>query len=114
MVYKRHGFKNVNKAKTVTSTSESFKNFDLDNHFSTENDSCDSYGSENEDQTHVEDLPSPGVCVNDDEKKRRRISNRCDCKARAVYKLAGMNQYKNTFFRRGITTLSFLIHRCHF
>ncbi|CAH9117587.1 unnamed protein product, partial [Cuscuta europaea] len=105
MVCNRQGFKNVSKAKTVASNIESCKNVDLDDQlsneiedFTTENESCESDGSENEDRPHGEDLPTPGVCVDDDENKRRTVSNRCDCKARVVYRLVGMNGYTITFF----------------
>ncbi|CAH9115244.1 unnamed protein product [Cuscuta europaea] len=105
MVCNRQGFKNVTKAKTVASKSDSCKNADLDNQLSTENEDftaanelCESDGSANEDQPDVEDLPTPGVCVDDEDKKRRTVSNRCDCKARVVFRLACMNGYKITFF----------------
>ncbi|CAH9064884.1 unnamed protein product [Cuscuta epithymum] len=105
MVCNRQGFKNVSKSKTVAPNSDSCKIVDLDNEcsgenedFIIENESCEFDGSENEEEAHVEDLPTPGVCVDDDKKTRRTVSNRCDCKARAVFRLAGMDGYKIKFF----------------
>ncbi|CAH9054178.1 unnamed protein product [Cuscuta epithymum] len=105
MVCNRQGFKNVSTSKTVAPKSDSCKNVDLDNEFSVENEefmtdieSCESDGSENEEEPHVEDLPTPGVCVDDDKKTRRTVSNRCDCKARPVFRLAGMDGYQIKLF----------------
>ncbi|CAH9082794.1 unnamed protein product, partial [Cuscuta europaea] len=105
MVCNRQGFKNVSKSKTVAPNSDSCKNVDLDNECSGENEefiikneSCESDGPENEEEAHVEDLATPGVCVDDDKKTRHTISNRCDCKARAVFRFVGMDGYKIKFF----------------
>ncbi|CAH9112357.1 unnamed protein product [Cuscuta europaea] len=99
MVCNRQGFKNVSKSTTVAPNTDSCNNVDLANQltsdnedFTIENESCESDGCETEEQHDVEGLPNPGVCVNDEEKKRRRVSNRCGCRAHAVFRLADMNR----------------------
>ncbi|CAH9094181.1 unnamed protein product [Cuscuta europaea] len=85
MVCNRQSFKNVSKSKTVAPNSDSCKNVDLDNEcsgeneeFIIENESCESDGSENKEEAHVEDLATPGICVDDDKKTRHTVSNRYD------------------------------------
>ncbi|CAH9080202.1 unnamed protein product, partial [Cuscuta europaea] len=95
LVCNREGFKNVSKSRKDASNNDRCKtthnnsgciNEDADNELNHENESSESEGGEIDGQPSRQDLKTLALCV-DDDKKRRRVSNRIGCKARLVLRL---------------------------